>query len=126
MRRGEESRTWSRPASLQSSQLSIKMLGTRKPISCSGAARLENKTTDPAQYQHQPRPPSPALSEAENRKQIKEKQHKVIDKIFRTEGDQLFNATVNKEIEKEMKEEEAENMSKSHKIFSTDKGRFQQ
>ena len=54
-------------------------------------------------------------------------QHKVIDKIFRTEGDQLFNATVNKDIEKEMKEEEeAENMSKSHKIFSTDKGRFQQ
>ena len=30
----------------QYSQLSIKMLGTRKPISCSGAARLENKTTD--------------------------------------------------------------------------------
>ena len=54
-------------------------------------------------------------------------QHKVIDKIFRTDGDQLFNATVNKDIEKEMKEEEeAENMSKSHKIFSTDKGRFQQ
>ena len=58
----------------QYSQLSIKMLGTRKPISCSGAARLENKTTDPAPVP----PPPPVLSQPENRKQIKEKQQKVI------------------------------------------------
>ena len=52
-------------------------------------------------------------------------QHKVIDKIFRTEGDQLFNASVNKNIEKEMKEDEEKNREASHKIFSSDKGRFQ-
>ena len=52
--------------------------------------------------------------------------HKVIDKIFRTEGDQLFNASVNRNIEKETKEEEeAENRAKIHKTFSSDKGRFQ-
>ena len=50
-------------------------------------------------------------------------QHKVIDKIFRTEADQLFNATVNKNIEKEMKEDEEKNReAQSHKILSSDKG----